>query len=92
MAPSKRWASCSPADVVAENSAKYYSGLDDGSTFEEELEIILEDDDELLDWASGNMNWEDVEKHARCIARPDLECDYQDGWVNGNKTVKRTEA
>lgn len=79
-----------PAEVVAKDSAKYYSGLDGGGTFDQETAQTLMDDDELLDWASNNMDWSDVEKHARCIVRSDLNIDYQEGWVNGDKTVERT--
>lgn len=40
----------------------------------------------LLDWAHGNMNWDDVEKHAVRVPR-ELPQDRQDGWVNGKHTI-----
>lgn len=78
-----------PANVVAENAATHYSKS--GDDFDEEFRIILENDYELLDWASGNMDWSDVEKHAHRIYSVEPDVDYQDGWVNGNKTVKRSK-
>jgi len=79
-----------PANIVADDAAKYYSERN-GGTFEQERKVTLEDDDELLDWASNNMDWSDVEKHAHCILSVEPDVDYQDGWINGNKTVKRSK-
>lgn len=79
-----------PAHIIAENRAKYYA--DDKNdpndpVYREELAYTLENDDEIEDWSSNNMNWEDVQAHA---VRADVEAetpDYQEGWVNGEKEV-----
>ena len=82
-----------PAEIVAHNRAKYYADKDTGETCGEkhtkaylhELEYTLRDDDELTDWAANNMNWEDVQASATMYQAG--SCDYQEGWVNGHKTI-----
>ena len=86
-----------PAVLVAESRAKYYAAKDTGSTegeayersLAEELEYTLRDEDEITDWAANNMNWSDVEAHAKIVtAAPELnDDDKQEGWCNGDKRV-----
>lgn len=40
----------------------------------------------LIDWATNNLNWSDVEPFAR-IAVPGPVVDLQEGWVNGRKEL-----
>ena len=76
-----------PASIVARSYATYYAEADKETPFDAYLAYVLEDDDELIDWADNNMNWSDVAAHAvRVETLPPLR-DYQDGWVNGEKDV-----
>jgi len=70
----------------------YYSAIDgfkEGSPeWDKEYKLSM-DDYEIKDWASSNMNWDDVQSIAK---KADLPCDipeidYQEGWVNGNKEI-----
>jgi hypothetical protein len=84
-----------PAELVAENRARYYATRDtsasSGEAFDHaygrELEIALRQHDDLIDWGENNMNWEDVQPNATMIVTPDSHVDYQEGWVNGEKRV-----
>ena len=48
-----------PAEFIADIRAKYYSNGNE-EEYEEEFNYALNDDYELKDWLSNNMNWEDV--------------------------------
>jgi hypothetical protein len=76
-----------PARVIAENRARYYAKIDPNTTYEGEFDYTMSNNYELKDWAAGNMNWSDVEDHAKRVAVPPLEPDYQEGWVNGEKEI-----
>ena len=74
-----------PAKIIAENRAAYYNERDEDTTYEEEFDYTMEDDGELIDWATNNMDWDEVSDHAVLagISQPD----YQEGWVNGEHEV-----
>lgn len=82
-----------PADLVAHNRAAYYANKDTGETsgekhtalYKKEMEYTLRDHYELKDWAANNMNWEDVQSSATMHKAGSV--DYQEGWVNGEKSV-----
>jgi len=82
-----------PVRVIAENRAKYYLGKKEYSTLEESLKedtlpLFEEDEFEVEDWASNNMDWEDVEKYAIQIKSNQMSNeDFQEGWVNGVKEI-----
>ncbi len=76
-----------PADAVARNYAEYYSDEKSGDAFDAEYKDAMSSSEMLLDWAANNMNWSDVEGVAKLYRKPDQEVDYQEGWVNGDKTV-----
>jgi len=81
-----------PASLVARDRATHYC---EGSTddYESEFQFAMNSPDILRDWSSGNMNWEDVVKHAiKVIDRPPLSAaEFQEGWVNGEKRVVEVE-
>lgn len=75
---------------IAFNRAHYYE-KNDGISFDESLKndtipLFESDDYEIKDWAQNNMNWSDVEKYAKLV--DEGECDFQEGWVNGEKEIK----
>ena len=82
-----------PAKVVASNRAHYYAERDDDADFDGEFDFAMGDEYTLTDWAAGNMNWDDVEAHARKVRdrAPMDPGDYQEGWVNGDKEVVEVE-
>ena len=75
-----------PAKVIAEDRAKYYAENDPDTTYNEEYEYTMQDDYELKDWAANNMNWKDVKNVAKKVEE-EIDVDFQEGWVNGDKEV-----
>lgn len=76
-----------PAVVIAEHRARYYA--DKGDDFDEERAFALSSDHELLDWASNNMDWADVQEHAEQL-KPCDPIDHDEAWVNARKVVIQT--
>lgn len=81
-----------PAKIIAENRAKYFAKVDPDTTYAEEFEFTMTDEYELIDWASGNMDWEDVRNYAQKVEIEPVEVDYQEGWINGKKEVVSKKA
>lgn len=74
-----------PASIIAENRAIYMT-----KKFPKEGDFQYfynesMDDDLLIDWASNNMNWDEVDRVAELYQEPNV--DFQEGWVNGNKEI-----
>lgn len=83
-----------PVMQIARSRAEYYAverGEFDGdimkSLEEDTLPLFQADPYEIHDWASGNMNWEDVADSAKLIENQDRTPDFQDGWMNGEWEV-----
>jgi hypothetical protein len=77
-----------PAEIVADDRAKYYAKIDTDTTYKEEYEYTLSDDSEIFDWAANNMNWDDVKDHAVKVSEYHMTAaDFQEGWVNGEKEI-----
>ena len=78
-----------PVEVIARNRAAHYAHEFDGdverSLAEDTMPLFESDDYEVEDWAANNMNWSDVEAKAKKLQ--DAETDFQEGWVNGEKSV-----
>lgn len=76
-----------PVMVIARSRAQEYKAEFDGdverSLDEDTLPRFLEDDFNIRDWASNNMNWGDVQDRATILPNRRRAVDYQDGWVNG---------
>jgi len=79
-----------PANLIAEDRARYYGREDPEpdfeTTYQKELAYTLEEDYELCDWAANNMNWAEVEPFSVRIADPPPP-NLQEGWNNGEKKV-----
>lgn len=78
-----------PAEVVANNRAKYYASKENtDATYEavyrDEFDMLMSDDLELTDWAGNNMDWEDIKPHLVQIkeAYPINDRDFKAGWDN----------
>ncbi len=46
-----------PVKVIAANRADYYVKNDKDTTWDEEFNFVMSDDDEAIDWLFNNMNW-----------------------------------
>jgi hypothetical protein len=81
-----------PVTVIAADRAKCYAkefGGDVKRSLEEDTEPLFNSDEyEIKDWAANNMNWEDVKDHAFLHLQAPAGTDYQEGWVNGKKSVE----
>ena len=77
-----------PVSVIAQNRAENYA--DEFSSVEESLEedtlpLFESNYYDIKDWASNNMNWDDVREFAMKVE--DSKIDFQEGWINGHKEV-----
>ena len=83
-----------PVDIIARDRAEHYADEFDGdverSLAEDTLPLFAEEPYEVQDWASNNMNWDDVAHRAVCYRKAPPP-DFQEGWVNGEKRVVETE-
>jgi len=86
------------ASIIAHERATYYANHDEGEqgveptsewkeVYRTEFDLTLEDNSELLDWASNNMNWSDVEGRAILIPSEPKKVDYEDEWTNAKRKV-----
>lgn len=66
-----------PVQVIAANRAEYYSATDENTTYQEEYDFIMDDENEALDWFVNNMYWKDVEKEAVDVSKAE-ELDYSE--------------
>lgn len=79
-----------PAKVVAEDRADYYATKFEGEEgeyediFEDEM-WVLDSEYELIDWMTGNMDWEDVKEYAEYIG--DESINKSDEFTNAEKEV-----
>ena len=84
-----------PAEFVANARAKYYADLDVkkgaketfAEIFQQEFEFAMKDDDELLDWLEGDMNWEDVREVAELYNIDYKPVIYDDEFSDAEKEV-----
>lgn len=80
-----------PVDFIARHRATHYAHEFDGdvekSLAEDTMPLFNEDPFEVEDWASNNMNWSDVSSVAFRTTQEPPPCDYEEGWVNGPKSV-----
>jgi hypothetical protein len=78
-----------PVALIANHRANHYKHEfnDDlkRSLTEDTLSLFEFDEYNIFDWAANNMNWSDVVAYAEKIS--DGECDYEDGWTNGDKEI-----
>lgn len=82
-----------PAEVIADNYAKYYESR--GEDYKENYDTMIEwfdtNDYEFADWAKNNMNWSDVSDKAIFVKHAQPKLDFEDGWVNGEYQYYREE-
>lgn len=82
-----------PAEVIADNYAKYYERI--GEDYKENYDAMIywfdTDDFGFADWAKNNMDWSDVSDKAVLVKRAEQEVDFQESWVNGEYRYHREE-
>jgi hypothetical protein len=80
-----------PISVIAEDHAREHAAEFEGgyeeSLQEDTLPLFCADDYKIHDWASNNMDWEDVKEHAVLVEPAMRGVDYQEGWVNGDWSI-----
>lgn len=79
-----------PVSIIANHRAdyyaKYYGGDIQRSLAEDTIPLFSAGHYEIADWAANNMNWDSVKHAARCVSAG--EVDFDEGWANGEKSVK----
>lgn len=80
-----------PLRFIAEHRAKYYQKRaeakgEEDFNLEEEIDFIMNDSYEGIDWASNNMDWDDVMGVAEKVedANPN---DHSNQWCNAEKEI-----
>lgn len=82
-----------PTAVVAENRTAYYAMVEPGRTrqqHEAETAIFFESDSYLFDWMRGNMNWDEIEKHAMLVAYKPVN--FKAAWPDAELQTEFTAA
>ena len=87
MPDGSKWAV--PVSIIAENRATHYANRFSGNiaiSLKEDTGPLFESDHyQIVDWARNNMNWDEVREFAMRVN--DSECDFEDGWVNGDYEI-----
>lgn len=93
MPDGSKWAI--PLLVIAKNRALHYAHEFDGdldrSLIEDTLPLFNLDPYEAVDWASGNMDWDDVKDFSYLLS-PASEHDFNEAWASGTKEVIEVES
>lgn len=82
-------------DFIARDRASYYARVDCkynrtlvyDNVYQHELSV--QDDSDLLDWASNNLNWSDVRDHAHLLYVDPAEIDYEKEWSNAEMSIPK---
>lgn len=72
-----------PADIIALARAEYILKHDAEANKDDEFNYALQDEQELIDWAFGNMDWAQVKNHAQLVGQTMPTADYEDEWSTG---------
>ena len=78
-----------PLGCIISDRADHYAKEFDGDfdeAYEESEKLFASDPYAAKDWASGNMDWKDVQPCAQ-LHRAALPVDYEDQWINADKEV-----
>jgi hypothetical protein len=79
-----------PAEVIALERTNYYTTADgvakDSAEWFEEYKFSLEDNYELEDWLTNNMNWSDIKDQAVLI-KDETDYNYDDEFFEAEIDV-----
>jgi hypothetical protein len=84
-----------PAHVIADHRARYYATdeSEEGNVvgyqkvYDEEYSRTVDDVYEIIDWASNNLKWPDVQEHAVKLRTDPPTVNYEDEWNNATMEV-----
>ena len=76
-----------PLLAVAEHRARYYAD-DPDTTFDEEVEYVMGDDYEGIDWFANNMDFSDIANVATLVQTPPLKAEPD---MNAEKSIIDTD-
>jgi len=83
-----------PLKFIANHRAKYYSTVDnygkDSDEWNEQVDFILNDNYEGIDWMENNMNWEDFSDHVVMLNDKVMVTD-EDRWENSDKNIEEID-
>jgi hypothetical protein len=76
-------------ELVAHNRALYYAKSEEITYLLalHETKELFKNNWEVIDWATNNMDWDDVRLTAWKSHEPADEIGYQEGWVNGDHEI-----
>lgn len=75
-----------PVELIARNRAKCIAQDGDiESAYAQTVQDFEDDESEIGDWASGNMDWRHVRESAIRISSDPMRCVFQHGWMTGAK-------
>ena len=79
-----------PVDKIAADRAVAFANVYDGdvgkSYREGTIPLFEANESEIHEWAANNMDWKDVQVFAKKVSPS--QCNYADGWVNGEFEIK----
>ena len=75
-----------PLIEVAKNKAKHYVPSEENTSFEDEVNFVMEDDFEGIDWLLNNTNYEDWEDKTKKI-NSDVKVLHNDFWCSSDDFV-----
>lgn len=82
-----------PVTLIAMHRASHYADEFNGDltkSIDEDTRPCFEADDyEIRDWASNNMDWEDVKEWSILVSEGNV--DFGKGWINGEYRVENPE-
>ena len=75
-----------PLQVIVESYLGFYDDItgEDAEAFR--VGEAADVQDELKNWAGGDMNWDDVE-HRAVVAEAPPWPNHRKGWINGHKEI-----
>ncbi|MBL8499564.1 MAG: hypothetical protein JNL77_03105 [Nitrosomonas sp.] len=77
-----------PVEMIARSRAAHYvhefGGDIERSLTEDTIPLFEQDDCEIVDWASNNMDWSDFDGHQVKLSDAP-EPSYQEAWSNSEK-------
>lgn len=76
-----------PLECIAKNRADYYKEKGDKDfNYQEEVDFVMNDSYEGIDWAENNMDWSYVKDFAKKVSEQSV-IDLEEQWTNAKKEI-----
>lgn len=79
-----------PLSIIAEHRTNCYADKDgfavNSEEYSEEMEFVMNDSFEGIDWLQNNMDWDDVKEHA-VLVQEDTAIDFSEELCNCEKEI-----